>query len=238
MVVYERQKEIIEYLKKNRFATVKELSALVWSSEASVRRDIKALEQKGYLKQIYGGVVLPEYENSVVPVGIRESAHSPVKDKLAQRAAEHIFDGATVFIDGSSTARRIIKYIGSVKKVNVITNNIRVFNENELPNVKIYCTGGLFLPQNNTFVGASAQRYVSEINADILFFSSQAISDDGEISDACEEETALRRVMLSKAKKKIFICDSSKIGEKRTFSVCTKDDVDIIICDKKLPWEK
>ena len=238
MVVYERQKEIIEYLKKNKFATVKELSALVWSSEASVRRDIKSLEQKGYLKQIYGGVGLPEYENSVVPVSIREGSHSLVKDKLAQRAAEYIFDGATVFIDGSSTARRITKYIGNVNNVKIITNNLRVFKECDLPGVKIYCTGGLFLPQNNTFVGASAQRYVSEINADIMFFSSQAISVDGEISDASEEETALRQVMLARAKKKIFICDSSKIGEKRTFSVCLKDDVDVIICDKRLPWEE
>lgn len=238
MVIYERQKEIIEYLKKNRFATVKELSEIVWSSEATVRRDIKLLEQKGYLKQIYGGVVLPEYENSVVPVDIRESAHSLVKDKLAQRAAEHIFDGATVFMDGSSTVRRITKYMGHLNDVKIITNNVRVFREHELPNVKIYCTGGLFLPQSNIFVGASAQRYVSEINADILFFSSQAISNDGEISDASEEETALRRAMLLKAKRKIFLCDSSKLGGKRTFSVCTKDDVDEIICDVKLPWEE
>ena len=75
------------------------------------------------------------------------------------------------------------------------------------------------------------------VSADILFFSSQAISEDGEISDVSEEETSLRRVMLSRAKKKIFLCDSSKLGLEKTFRLCSKNDVDVIICDEKLPWE-
>ena len=47
MIIYERQEKILEYLKQNRHATMKELSAHVWASESSVRRDVKALEQKG-----------------------------------------------------------------------------------------------------------------------------------------------------------------------------------------------
>ena len=238
MTVYERQRDILNYLKQKHFATVSELAQKVWSSESSVRRDVKALELKGYVKQIYGGVVLPEYENSVVPVTLRDSSNSAVKEELAKRAAEHIFDGATVIMDGSSTVRRIIKYIGNAKRLNIITNNQQIFGNCDNPDVKLYCTGGLFLPQSNIFVGSSAECYINSINADILFFSSQAISDDGEISDASEEECSLRRVMMTRAKKKIFLCDSSKLGKHRTFALCDKDDVDVIICDKELPWEK
>ena len=238
MVVYERQREILNYLKQNHFATVGELAKLVWSSESSVRRDVKALELKGYVKQIYGGVVLSEYENSVVPVNLRDPSNSAVKEELAKRAAEYIFDGATVIMDGSSTVRRISKYIGGFKSLKIITNNQRIFNVCNYPEVKLYCTGGLFLNQSNIFVGSTAESYISGINADLVFFSSQAISEDGEISDASEEETSLRRAMLARAKKKIFLCDSSKIGLKRTFTLCNKDDVDMIICDKALPWEE
>ena len=70
-----------------------------------------------------------------------------------------------------------------------------------------------------------------------MFFSSQAISETGTVSDVSEEETALRKVMLSHAKKKIFLCDSSKFGLVKTFTLCTKDDIDMIISDKALPWE-
>ena len=61
MILYERQNEILKYLKKHRFSTVKELSGVVFSSESSVRRDLKVLENKGYVSQVYGGVVLSEY---------------------------------------------------------------------------------------------------------------------------------------------------------------------------------
>ncbi|MBQ7400164.1 MAG: DeoR/GlpR transcriptional regulator [Clostridia bacterium] len=237
MVVYERQREIMNYLKKNQFSTVKELAKLVFTSESSVRRDIKLLEQKGYVSQIYGGVVWAEYVNSTVPVNLRDNYNSVIKEEIAKRAAEYIFDGATVFMDGSSTVRRIIKYMSHCKGVKIITNNQRVFEENNNPEIQLYCTGGLFVNQSNIFVGSTAESYVNNINADILFFSSQALSDDGWISDVSEEETSLRRVMLSRAKKKIFLCDSTKLGLRKTFTLCSKDDVDAVICDKALPWE-
>lgn len=237
MISYERQREILNYLTKNQFSTVKELAKLVFASESSVRRDIKELEQKGFISSMYGGVVLAEYSNNVIPVSLRDSSNSAVKEKIAKEASKYIFDGATILMDGSSTVRRIIKYINNFSGIKLITNNQRIFSECENPNIKLYCTGGLFLGKSNIFVGSAAESYLNNINTDILFFSSQAISDDGEISDVSEEETALRKVMLSRAKKKIFLCDSSKLGIKKTFTLCSKDDVDIIICDKPLPWE-
>lgn len=237
MIIYERQQTILNYLKQNKFSTVKELSKNVLSSESSVRRDIKVLEQKGYITQIYGGVTLAGYANDVVPIGLRDSSNISIKEDLAREATKHIVDGATILMDGSSTVRKIIKYMGHFKNIKIITNNQLLFSECTHPQIKLYCTGGLFDSQNNIFLGSSAENYVSSINADIFFFSSQAISNDGEISDVSEEETSLRKIMLSRSKKKIFLCDSSKVGLKKTFTLCTRSDVDLIICDKKLPWE-
>ena len=237
MTVYERQNTILNFLNKQHFATIKELSKVVWTSESSIRRDIKVLENKGYLKQFYGGVILSGYENSVVPIALRNNQNSSVKDELAKQAAMHLFDGATVFMDGSSTVRRIVKYLNRFRRIKLITNNQLIFNETLSPEIQIYCTGGRFVPENNIFVGANAETFLKSVNADLMFFSSQAISKTGEITDASEEETSLRQTMLSRAKKKIFLCDSSKIGLNYTFVVCNKDEVDEIICDKKLPWE-
>lgn len=237
MTVYERQNAILNFLKQQHFSTIKELSKIVWTSESSIRRDIKILESKGFIKQFYGGVILSGYENSVVPVALRNNHNSSVKDELAKQAAMHFFDGATVFMDGSSTVRRIIKYINGFHRIRIITNNHLIFNETISPEIQLYCTGGRFVPENNIFVGSTAENFLKGITADLMFFSSQAISKTGEISDSSEEETSLRKIMLSRAKKKIFLCDSSKIGLSYTFTVCNKEEVDEIICDKKLPWE-
>jgi DeoR/GlpR family transcriptional regulator of sugar metabolism len=236
MIIYERQQEILKYLEKKKFATFKELSELVWTSESSVRRDVKALVQKGILRQIYGGVTFPEHENTVVPVDLRDQENAQIKEALAKKAAKMIPDGATIIMDGSSTVRRIVKYVGGIRDLKIITNNIKILHECNDPSVKIYCTGGLFLHSSNIFIGSAAENYINSINADIVFFSSQAISNSGEISDSSEEETSLRRAMLAKSKRKIFLCDSSKLGQKKMFSLCDKNDIDEIICDTPLPW--
>ena len=102
--------------------------------------------------------------------------------------------------------------------------------------MQVWCTGGLYDRKNHAFTGAAAESFIRSISADILFFSSEGITEDGEISDVSEEETALRRTMLTRAKQKFFLCDSSKIGIRRNFTVCTKDDLDAVICNTKLPW--
>ena len=240
MILYERQNQILEFLRKKEISNVKELAAITFSSESSVRRDIKTLEKQGYLKQTYGGVVLTSNIRGVVPLTLRDPSNSNVKEELAKRAAEHVFDGATVMLDGSSTVRRILKYVNKSYTLNVITNNCAAFSEcaAHLDKARIFCTGGLYVPSGNIFVGNAAESFIKSTYADILFFSSQAVSDEGEISDASEEETSLRRVMISRAKEKIFLCDSSKLGKTRTFTLCQKDDLDEIICDVPLPWEQ
>ena len=237
MLTYERQFEILNYLKQHNCATFKELATAVFSSESSIRRDVKKLEAEGFVKQTYGGVILASYVNEIVPLKLREGKNPATKDMLARKAAKYIFDGATILLDGSSTVRKIVKYIAPYKNLKIITNNYLVFSELDSENATVYSTGGRFDRQNRIFLGSAAEEYVRNISADILFFSSQALSNNGEITDVSEEETSLRKVMFSRAKKKIFLCDSSKLGIEKTFKLCTKDEVDAIICNQKLPWE-
>lgn len=237
MIQYERQKKILEVLKEKNTMTVEEIAEKIFFSQSTVRRDIKALEQQGYVHSLYGGVMLSEYRNSVVPVNMRNSSFSSVKENLAKQASEMIFDGAVVIMDSSSTVRRICKYIKPNVRVKIVTNNLSIFDEPHGDNVKLYCTGGFYNALNRNFIGSGAEKYIKDINADIVFFSSQGLSEDGDITDVSEEETYLRAVMLEHATQKVFLCDSSKFGEKKTFRLCTKNDVDKIICDIKLPWE-
>ena len=238
MIRYDRQQKILEYLEKKQSATVKELSDILFSSEASIRRDVETLEGQGYVKKIYGGVILSKYQNGVIPVNLRDSDHSGVKDELAKRAAELIKDGDTVIMDASSTVRRIIKHIGHLHDVKIITNNLRIFSECGNTDAKLYCTGGTYSTHNHAFVGPAAENYLKNISADLLFFSSQGITEDGVISDASEEESSLRRVMIDHAKRQYFLCDSSKIGVQKMFTLCEKDRITEVICDKELPWTK
>lgn len=238
MIGYERQQKILEYLEGKQSATVKELALALYTSEATVRRDIQTLEDGGLVNKIYGGVLLSKYHDKIVPVSLRDGDHSSVKEELARRAAAMIRDGDTVIMDASSTVRRIIKYMAHLRGVKIITNNLEIFSECDNMHIKLYCTGGIYSPHNHAFIGPSAERYIRDISADILFFSSQGISEEGIISDVSEEESSLRRVMIASSDRQFFLCDSSKLGVRKMFSLCSKDDITDVICDKALPWHK
>lgn len=238
MIKFDRQQRIMRVLGERQSATVRELSGIVYASEASVRRDLEALEQQGLVRRVYGGVVLSDYRNSEVPIALRDAEHHDVKEKVARRAAMMIPDGSTVLLDSSSTTRRIVKYIGHCRDLRIVTSNLAVFTELRELDVEAYCTGGVFRKKGHDFVGPAAEAFVRSISADVVFFSAQGISVDGEITDVSEERVALRRAMLERSRRRVFLCDSSKIGVRRFFTLCTKDDVDEIVCDVKLPWEE
>lgn len=224
----ERQQRILLLLRERTSMTVREISEALFFSESSVRRDVRELESRGLVDHLWGGVMLT---SGFAPVSIRESEHSAVKDRIAKEAASRVRDGDTLLLDASSTVRRIVGYLGERRDLCIITNNQRIFEESFPKSFRLFCTGGAFRPENHNFCGPAAEQYLRSVHADLCFFSSQGLSEKGEINDVLEEETALRRVMLTRAQRRIFLCDSSKIGISKQFILCSLADVDEVICD-------
>lgn len=231
MVQSERQKQIMELLQTEHFMTISELAGTIYVSEATVRRDISKLADQGVVKPVYGGVVLSEYRNEVVPISLRDKENSAKKEQIALKAAALIHDNDTVIFDASSTVRRICQHIKDRKNLTIITNNLRVCEELKDCEVSVYCTGGALISRRECFLGHYAEEFIRGIKADKVFFSSQGMSENGDITDSSEEEIALRRVMLASARERIFLYDSSKIGREYAFKLCGQDEVTQIISD-------
>lgn len=235
MLQYDRQMAIQAYLKQHHSSTVRALAKHLYISEASVRRDIAAMEAAGLVLRVYGGVVLPEHKNEVVPVELRESANSAAKEIIAEEAAKLIHDGDTVFFDSSSTVRRICKHIKNRKHLKIITNNVRICHELKDTDITVYCTGGEYYKKLDCFLGPYAERFIASINANSVFFSCKGLSADGLLTDVSEIEIAIRQAMLEHAQNSYFLCDASKVGQKYAFTLCNAQNLTQILCDQELP---
>ncbi len=237
----ERQQKILSILREigpNSSISVKELSVKLYASESSIRRDITALGNRGLITHVYGGVMLEQYKNSVMPASLRDTENFEAKELIAQQAARLIHSGDTVFLDSSSTSSRILKYLGDKTEIRVITNNLKIFSDLDKQNIQLYCTGGTYNPKNHNFLGHAAEVYIQKMSADIMFFSSLGLSKQGEINDISEDEIAIKGAMFARAKRKVFLCDSSKVGVSKLITLCTIDDVDEVICDRPELIEK
>lgn len=231
MEITARQQEILEYLKPLHFASIAEIADCVYTSQATVRRDVQALQEKGFVKSVYGGVVISEYANEAVPVSLRDGTNSARKEQIAAEAARLIPDNCTVIFDSSSTVRRICRHIRNRSNLTVITSNLRVCQELKGSDIRVYCTGGSLLSRRECFAGHFAEEFMRSIKADMLFFSCQGLAENGDISDSSEEEIALRKIMLENAKQRIFLCDSTKLGAVFPFTLCNTRDITKVISD-------
>lgn len=237
MLQYERQQDILRYLENQHIATVGQLAEAVYTSESSVRRDLSILEKQGMVCRVYSGVILAKYRIANVPFMLRKMENIAQKQYIAEKASGLLFDGATIFIDGSSTAGMLTKYLDRFQNIKVITNSSTVVEEASKYLDYIWLTGGRYNRDDRTFVGPEAEKFVRALNIDLFFFSSQGITEAGEINDSSETDNSFRRVVMERSSRKIFLCDSSKVGIHRMFKLCTRFEIDGIICEKPLPWE-
>ena len=232
MLKIERFQQIRELLEKSSTLRIGQIAQLLYVSEATVRRDVDAMENEGLLKRVYGGVTLNKEE---MPLSLRSFQHAEEKDEIGRQAGELVKDGQTIFIDSSSTALHILPYIKHRKNMTVITNSRKVIDTLVSTNNKLILTGGELIAQNDAYVGELACRSLDMYRPEIVFFSSQGIDINGEITDVSQSETQLRRAAIKRGIETVFLCDSSKAGRIYTHHVCYKNEITKIITDNSFP---
>lgn len=231
MLEIERFEKIIEYLREKKTAPVSVLAKRLYVSEATMRRDLTELERRGMVKRLHGGAILLDGANEELPLYMRERQNTDGKRIIAEKAACHIMEGQTIFLDASSTAQYLIKYFEGFQNLTIITNGLKTAQELNTLSHRVYCTGGLLLHNSSAYVGGFAADFVRNFNADIMFFSSRGISEDGRITDASQEETHIRQIMLQQSQKHIFLCDHHKIGRLYCYNLCHVSQTDDYITD-------
>ncbi len=233
----EREKIILEKILKDKKVYVKKLAKEIYASEPSIRRDLQSLEKQGFIKRIHGGAILEENNtsNMKIPFIIRELEQSNEKLEMAKKASELVNDGYTIMLDGSSSAYNIIPFLTGKRNITIITNGVKALTRAGELGINAYSTGGHLLASCLSLVGEEAHKTIESFNADICFFSCRGLSEEGLLTDISIEEDVARQYMLKNSKTKVFLCNSAKIGKKYMHTLCSVDDIDLIISNVKLP---
>jgi len=228
----ERLEQIMQILEKNHSISVSDLSQQLFVSQPTIRRDLTLLEEQGKVLRTHGGVVLRKLSDAEIPLMIREDQNNASKRTIAEKASRLISDGNVIFLDASSTASYLIPHLEKFNDLIVITNSPKTSLRLGERNIKNYCTGGLLLMHSLAYVGSEAERFVSNINADLFFFSSRGYTEGGSISDSSEREVTMKKAMLHNSKRVYYLCDSSKKNKTFAFNICAVSEIDRIIDDE------
>lgn len=238
MVISQRHRRILEELAKEPDITVKTLAARLFVSEPTIRRDFTELAEKGFITKRYGGAILHQgAADREIPFFFRAQEKSSVKAQIGSIAANLVQDGMVVMLDGSTSAYHLVPYLARRKDLIVITSGAKTAVSLAEANVRTFCTGGQMLIHSFSYVGEQAENFITNVNADILFFSCHGLSSNGLMTDLSIEEANLRKVMFRYAKKKVLLCDSSKFDQTYFYNIGSIRDIDDIISESPLPAE-
>lgn len=224
-------------LKERHEATTEYLARRLYVSPSTIRRDLAALEAKGFVKHYYGGAVLVDQDNRALPIEIRRSEMRSQKLAIGRRALELIEEGDTIFVDGSSTCFAMAEQLGAFKNLTVITNGQRALSLLENMNINVFSTGGKLLRNSMAYTGRFAEDFIRKVQFDKCFLSVTGLSERGVLSDSGPEENRIHCMLMESPGEKICLCDSSKLRAAWMYPVGRLEDMDYFICDKNIYGE-
>ena len=234
----ERISEIADILDKRGKLTLEQLEEYFPNvSQMTLRRDLFQLEEEGKIIRVRGGAmsVREVQKTSGEPYTKKTTMHTDEKIVIAQKAAELIDEGASLFLDGGTTALYLAKEMPDIY-CNVFTNGLAVATElAKKKNVMVHLLGGQLIKENLATASAFSSLYFTDTNFEIAIISAAAFTLENGFSCSTQVEAELLRVVCKKAKFLYMMLDSSKIGRIKPYTFARPEDINVLITDQDFP---
>lgn len=227
----QRRQTIISLLQEHGELSVEQLAQAFHTSEVTIRKDLSALEESGFLLRRYGGAVK-------MPSEMMDEASETLsvqKLAIANEAVQHIREHNRIIIDSGSTTGAMVRVLHQAGLV-VMTNSLALANEL----VSLECeptvlmTGGTWDSRSESFQGKVAAQVLRSYDFDQLFIGADGI-DLLRGTTTFNEMVSLSQVMAEVAREVIVLIESQKIGRKMPNLELAWQQIDKVITDDQLP---
>lgn len=231
----ERRQQIVEIIGKLGQFSVTELSRKLDVSEVTIRHDLQALSDQGFLLRTRGRAVstnkMPEFSFDV-----RQQQYAAQKRRIGKAAAALVHNGDTIFLDASTTAHAVIPYLKEFPELTVLTNSLRAAMAFlDSPQIQVVLRGGYLRRESISVVGLNFDDMLSGINIQTGFFGSRGLTIENGLTDVNLNEVEMKRRMVAACGQVVATVDSRKWGKVAAYTFAGLDQVQTIITDKDAP---
>lgn len=235
LIPAQRRERIQEYLALHKIARTVDLCNMLDASEATVRRDLEALEQDGILERTHGGAILSQ-RMILEPEYRQRAQHNPdEKRRIGAMAASLIEEGDIVFINSGTTTTQVIQQIRGDAEITVFTNNLNAALEMGEPGFQHYLVGGEYQPRSKSLAGRFAIENLKQVYANKAILGVDGISLKHGCTVPANGEAEVVRQMIDRTMGRIIVvADHSKWGVVSNFQIATIDEIDIFVTDAAL----
>lgn len=232
LIPAQRRDKIQEYLSVHQIARTADLMELLEASEATVRRDLEWLEQKGILERTHGGAILNQRVVFEQEYQQRLKKFPEEKKRIGELAASLIEDGDIVFINSGTTSTQVLQHIPHNPRITVFTNNVSALVDIGDPGFHLHLTGGEYQPRSNSLAGRFALDNLSMVFANKAIIGVDGISLKHGCTVPTNPEAEVVRAIIEHTKGQVIVvADHSKWGAVSNFPVANMDELDKLVTD-------
>ncbi|WP_197723914.1 DeoR/GlpR family DNA-binding transcription regulator [Methylomusa anaerophila] len=238
----QRRKKILEELNFKDRVYVKALAQEFGVAMETIRRDLDYLAANNQLKKIYGGAIKVKNTRLELLYNERMMHNLEGKRMIALTAAHIIEDNDTIALLGGSTTEQMIQHLLVKKNLVVVTNSLPIAlgllqcrKEGSFDG-RVIVVGGETNAASMATSGFFAEDMLAKLSVNKTFLSCAGFSPQN-ISTFREEHIQLSKLLLEKSDLRILVADASKMNVRHLFSFATFEDIDIVVCNRKIPDE-
>lgn len=216
--------------------TITELAAGTGVSEATVRRDLKALADGKQVQLVHGGAA----QLRVSDYSFRAKARRNYEAKkiIGRLAAELIGDDEQVFLDSGTTCFEMAPLLMRKRGLTIIANSARLVMElPESSGMNIITLGGHYRPDRMDTVGPLAIATLDQLRGYVAFVGADGLSMDFGLAASDMESAFLFRQAVRNARQTCLLVDHSKFLAPSLFKIVDWGAISRVVTDRPPPPE-
>ncbi len=233
--VRQRQEAILKLVRDKGYVTNESLARHFSVTPQTIRRDINALCDDGWLQRYHGGAA-PASSIENVAYSDRRIICLEEKQRIGEMVAAQIPEKASLFINIGTTTEEVAKALCGHRILRIITNNINVaviLSKNE--NFNIMVTGGKIRNRDCALSGEATVDFIRQFKVDYGIIGISGIDSDGSLMDFDYGEVRAARTIIDNSRRVFLVADHTKFGRKAMVRLGNITEIDALFTDREPP---
>ena len=231
-----RRKRIAELVRTHGAKGIRDLSDQFGMSEATIRRDLKSLDNEGLVVRTHGGVMVNSKVMVDLPNEERKSVGAVEKQRIGSAAIEMLSGDEVVFLDAGTTAHAIAANAHKKPDCKYVTTSLGVANQLQSQEISgFYIIGGSYQAVNDSFAGTLTISALRSLSFDVAFLCCSAVDvPRRSISVASEVYAQVQMEIISSTRRRFVVADNSKFKPMAFMRTASFDQLSGIITNQEL----
>jgi DeoR/GlpR family transcriptional regulator of sugar metabolism len=230
MLVIERQRFILERVRRKGVIAVRDVARELGAPEVTVRRDLAALAGRGLIKRTHGGAVLASEFKADSPNHLAGPSLPSEAIDIAIAAASLVGRGDSVILGGGSATLALARELADLEDLTVITNSLAtcavLINAK---GIELIVTGGSVRTGSMTLVGPSVELSLRGLRASTAFITGDGLTARHGLSTGNIATAAAYRAAAAASARVVALVEGSAVGQANLCQIVSCQSIDIVI---------